>query len=109
MKLPKLSELGTVHRCKPCFEYPGTWQVYVNGFETDTVVDNPNDPLSAKDIAYSLAKGKGDDCRVSVCWEASENDPRVGMVWFTGFYQDSIWGKEPLFDVDQFVNMEGED
>jgi hypothetical protein len=83
------AQLGTVHRGEPCQEYPGEWLVYSKGEERGSF---PNRGLA---IAYGEELVKEYDkqpqeipIQVSVSWKASDNDPRIGQVWFTGFYQD---------------------
>lgn len=80
----KYSELGTVHRNEPCLEYPGCWIVYASGNEVDA--------CHSFETAYSVASQHVETStvlgeEVSICWNCSENDPRAGEVWFTGFYQ----------------------
>lgn len=78
------ADLSTVHRTEPCREYPGEWIVYQDGTE----YGKADDLYAAKDLAYELIQhGHVDPCNVSICWSCSENDPRIGMVWFTPFYQ----------------------
>ena len=89
MKLKAFQDLGHVYRNEPCQEYPGKWIVYVNG----------NDPSAYGDRgeAYVNAAHRSEDtdAKVSVCWECSDNDPRIGQVWFTPFYQAYCfkWGR----------------
>jgi hypothetical protein len=82
--MKRYAELGTVYRNQPCIEYPGQWVVYCNGEEAG------QHPIFQE--AYSQAgevwdKATLNDNRVSICWQCSENDPRIGEVWYTGFYQ----------------------
>lgn len=79
------SELGHVHRTEPCLEYPGEWLVFIDGgaageFTRDTF-----------EAAFELATERNESAsvgtEVSICWNCSDNDPRLGEVWFTGFYQ----------------------
>lgn len=85
------AELGTVYRTEPCVEYPGKWLVYF----PNRKVEEENS-FATFEEAYAFAKTKEgyfpDDhylssIHVSICWNCSDNDPRVGQVWFTGFYQ----------------------
>lgn len=96
MKLPTLAELGTAKRGDPCREYPGTYLVYHNGNEVGCFVDMEHDSASdpsARALAYERARKlhEREEGKVSVCWEASHNDPRIGKVWFTNFYQLDEW------------------
>lgn len=77
--MKKYAELGHVYRCEPCVEYPGVWIVYAQNEQSD----HPS-----LDSAMKQAMHIHDilNVSVSVCWAASEDDPRVGQVWFTGFY-----------------------
>lgn len=84
MTLKRYAELGTVHRNEPCREYPGEWIVYVNG--------NESSKHNAFDVAFHMAQEASDKAQdlsteVSVCWSCSDNDPRIGEVWFTSFYR----------------------
>lgn len=75
-------ELQTENRGAPCLEYPGKWLVYKNG-------NDPKEAASAREaqILADVRWGEDrEDTTVSVCWECSDNDPRVGKVWFTPFY-----------------------
>lgn len=78
------AELGHVHRCEPCIEYPGEWLVYANGGDETS--------HTTFDEAFSVAVDRQNNeeehnVTYSICWKCSDNDPRVGAVWFTGFYQ----------------------
>jgi hypothetical protein len=79
------AELGHVHRNQPCIEYPGEWLVYVDGGDETSHVSfeaaYQHGLLVVEDDWYSA------DESVSICWKCSDNDPRVGKAWFTGFYQ----------------------
>ena len=77
------AQLGTVHRTEPCIEYPGEWLSYVNGGQEKSFFSFEE----AKKDAYMRQDESAEECETSVCWKCSDNDPRVGKVWFTGFYQ----------------------
>lgn len=92
--MKKYADLGTAHRCEPCVEYPGVWLIYING----------NAPVGEEsfgdfETAYLAAQKEQDLCtleevpKVSVCWKASDNDPRVGQVWFTPYYQHGYFNQ----------------
>lgn len=88
MKLTSFALLTTVYRSDPCAEYPGTWIVYVNGVDVAHFVDTPLN-VSAKGLALARARNEKDDnydAKVSIAWQANDNDPRIGKVWFTGYY-----------------------
>jgi hypothetical protein len=73
------ADLGSVFRNSPCIEFPGVWAVYING----------GDERLFPTFADAIDKGKElSDIydNVSICWIASDNDPRIGQVWFTPFY-----------------------
>lgn len=82
------AQLGHVYRCEPCVEYPGAWLVYINGDSP------PGDPtFNSFEEAWSFAKREWEinplevTPKISVCWKASDNDPRIGEVWFSPYYQ----------------------
>jgi len=70
------AQLGHVFRTEPCVEYPGEWLVFIEGKESGS--------FDSFDIVFKFAEEKEE---ASICWSCSDNDPRVGEVWFTGFYQ----------------------
>jgi hypothetical protein len=76
------SQLGTTHRGDPCKEYPGMWLVFAIGKEVASR-DTFDDAWSCADVACKMAPPE----TVSICWKCSDDDPRMGQVWFTGFYQ----------------------
>jgi len=81
------AELGHVHRNEPCQEYPGEWLSYLNGGDEKsfpTFEEARNDAADRQDASP-------DNVETSVCWKCSDNDPRQGQVWFTGFYQHGKW------------------
>lgn len=77
--MKKFAELGHVYRSEPCQEYPGSWRVYWDKHETI---------FAEKEDAFNFANNNvavsGYDAKI--CWRCSEDDPRIGQVWFTGFY-----------------------
>lgn len=85
MALKKFSELGHVHRGEPCQEYPGKWLSYLNGNEEKSFDSFEAAKKDASD--RQSAKWAEGEAVTSVCWICSEDDPRRGEVWFTGFYQ----------------------
>lgn len=93
MKLPLLSQLTTATRGNPCQEYPGTWTVYIGGAEVGTFQDLPDDvsdkgaELNALSLARRLSDSDPEGREVTVSWQCSDQDPRHGQVWFTGYYQ----------------------
>jgi hypothetical protein len=88
------SELGHIYRGDPCKEYPGTWIVYQDGTEIGSFrwEKDGDDPFTD---AKSFALKQWEEClsavspKISVCWCSDDADPRIGQVWFSGFYQ---WG-----------------
>jgi hypothetical protein len=74
------AELTHVDRGDPCAEYPGQWIVYSGGEVAGTFTDS----VAAIVSATHIVEARND--RVSVCWACSDDDPRVGQTWFTGFY-----------------------
>jgi hypothetical protein len=90
--LMKYSQLGHVWRTEPCQEYPGQWLLYWPG-ETGQQEESYPSFMEAlnqgrKKIAtLETLRQDFNACDVSICWKCSDNDPRIGEVWFTGFYQ----------------------
>lgn len=69
-------DLGT-DRCEPCREWPGRWLMCWEGGSAEHAT-----------FEEALEDALTRECAgASVCWEASEGDPRIGQVWFTGFYR----------------------
>ena len=79
--LRKFADLGTVYRNEPCREYPGTWLVHIRGEDYEQRFSSFSD-------AFGHAREVNDTAgaEVAVSWNCSDDDPRVGEVWFTGFY-----------------------
>lgn len=83
------AELGHVYRGDPCVEYPGEWLVYTNGGDEKS--------FPSYEETFKVARKQSDsledlNVKVSICWKCSDNDPRQGQVWFTGFYQHGYFG-----------------
>ena len=78
--MKRYNELGTAHRNEPCVEYPGTWHAYQDGTELGQY-NTFGEALAAAKLANDETGNK-----TSVGWSASDNDPRIGQVWMTGFY-----------------------
>ena len=72
------ADLTPSERVEPCIEYPGKWYIYINGKENC---------MTSKEAAFELARINSDADKVSICWEASDDDPRIGKTWFTNFYR----------------------
>jgi hypothetical protein len=105
MLLKKYAELGTVHRCEPCQEYPGEWLVMIpenvgpcwTRFWFSEERSHGGHSHQSFDDALQIAKKFLDylenekieynPTKISVAWKCTDNDPRIGQVWFTGFYQ----------------------
>lgn len=81
MKLKSFAELGSVYRTEPCLEYPGTYFVYRNGN------DEKSFPSLKEAWDYVLTDLSEFEGEVSICWQCSDDDPRIGQGWFTGFYR----------------------
>lgn len=81
--LKKFADLGN-ERHIPCQEYPGSWLVFADGKEV-AKRQTFEDALSCADAVW-----QADIDKVSVCWMASDNDPRWGQTWFTPFYQHGV-------------------
>jgi hypothetical protein len=93
--LKKYSELGHVWRNEPCQEYPGEWLVFS---QPDSVSEGDQEvrsfPSFNEAMVYARTRVDAYDSKeqswpidISICWKCSDNDPRHGQVWFTGFYQ----------------------
>ena len=87
----KYADLGHVYRTESCEEYPGEWLVYTNGRNEGS--------FASLNEAIQEAKKRYENVRledqISVCWLATNHDPRIGETWFTGFYQHGTidtWG-----------------
>lgn len=106
--LPKFSELGTAHRGDPCQEYPGKWILFMpaclqegmnclddypaSGTQRECASQEEAIAYGEKIIARAEeAKMEYNIRDFSVCWSCSDDDPRVGQVWFTGFYRAGQW------------------
>lgn len=86
-----LKELGTANRGDPCVEFPGEWILYYpskNGKEEEKFPTFDLAFSRAKNVLnrYEDEKREYDVRDFSICWRCSDNDPRIGQVWFTGFY-----------------------
>jgi hypothetical protein len=98
--LKSYAELGTVHRGAPCQEYPGTWLVTVSNDITSKsnrgtmLCGSKNEAITAGTALVNTLEDELVEYNprdIGVCWQASDNDPRVGEVWFTGFYKLGHW------------------
>lgn len=86
------SDLGVVHRCDPCQEYPGEWLLYLplpyEG-KTEHSFASKDEAMKAGSLitdAWEHERLEYDPRDVKIAWKCSDNDPRQGQVWFTGFY-----------------------
>lgn len=98
MALKKFSELGHVHRTEPCEEYPGIWIVHIpkhisfEGKEFDsyeqTFSSCEDAKFHARTVMYNLEQLRMEfnPVEITVSWKCSDNDPRIGEVWFTPYY-----------------------
>lgn len=84
--LRKYAELGGAHRCEPCQEYPGEYIIYHNGKEVNKCSGSVGES-EARNFMVRVIGTYDDPSEYSMCWSASDDDPRVGQVWFTGFYK----------------------
>jgi hypothetical protein len=84
-----LADLCTVHRGEPTADYPGRWILYHAGQELYRSKDYAN----TFDFAVRIGARKGELDGATICWDASDGDPRVGQGWFTGFYQEGRWNQ----------------
>jgi hypothetical protein len=105
MNLKKYTDLSPSERGAPCLEYPGEWLVCIpeglgehwsrfwfskerthlgHSYQTfEEALQIGKDFLNYLEearVEYQASK-------ISVCWKATDNDPRASQVWFTPFYQ----------------------
>lgn len=106
--LKAFAELGDVYRNAPCQEYPGTWMLCppqhleAMGYGSSSTYSSDAEAIAAGNALLDkleAAKVEYDTTDLSVCWKASDNDPRVGEVWFTGFYKLGSWSHFGYFKV----------
>lgn len=95
------AELGHICRTEPCQEYPGEWLLSIPegvkshvGEHYTEKHDSRLAAISAGDrllswLEYNRVEYNPRD--VGVYWKCSDNDPRVGQVWFTPYYKDGNW------------------
>lgn len=81
MSLKPYDKLETYERNQPCLEYPGEWLVYVGGNQ-ETPCDSFEDALRLGHQLWDASTSTA----IDISWKCSDNDPRIGEVWFTGFY-----------------------
>lgn len=85
-------DLGSVHRGEPCLEYPGEWLLFLplpHEGKTEHSFPTRQEALDAGvriTDKWESERVEYDPRKVSVGWKCSDNDPRQGQVWFTGFY-----------------------
>ncbi len=100
MSLKAYAELGHVHRTEPCQEYPGQWLLCLPNALKEAVGEYQESHTSQESARLHgeeiLNRMEADLVEynprdIGVCWQASDNDPRIGQVWFTGFYQHGHW------------------
>lgn len=82
-----LADLCTVHRGDQCDDYPGRWVLHCGSSELYASKDFGN----TFEFAVKLGARNGDCDGYTICWRATEGDPRIGQVWFTGFYRHGTW------------------
>jgi hypothetical protein len=63
------------------------WRLYCGGNEVYASKDYAN----TYDFAVRMGAKNGDCDGWSICWDSTDGDPRVGQVWFTGFYRHGTW------------------
>lgn len=104
--LKRYAELGHVHRTEPCFEYPGEWLLCIPKALEDKCADYYRESHAsqkeAQDCGQRLlawleqSQVEYNPREISICWKCSDDDPRLGQVWFTPFYRHgswSVWGQ----------------
>lgn len=103
--LKRYAELGTVHRTEPCMEYPGEWLLCVSKEVEKRAGEYYRESHSTQQEAQDCGQRllawleanrvEYNPREITVCWKCSEEDPRIGQMWFTPFYRHgrwSIWG-----------------
>lgn len=94
--LPTYAQLTSSNRGAPCIEFPGQYIVYYQGrvdSRTLYLGDAHKEALKALQESDTDPEVNGDGVfiaqplRLTICWEASSNDPRLGQVWFSRSYQ----------------------
>ena len=93
-ELKKFDELSQIDRNAPCQEYPGDWFISFPG--RDGKSRETSEALSSVSRAIEKAlkiiqsyedMGLEYNPRdFSISWRCSDDDPRIGQVWFTGYY-----------------------
>lgn len=85
--MKKYSELGHVFRTEPCEEFPGKWICFF--YSGEGLLSEVTFPSFEEAQEYaSISQDVMINCeKISICWQCSDGDPRIGMTWFTGFYQ----------------------
>ena len=90
--LPTYAALTSVNRGEPCQEYPGDWIIHLpipHQGQTEhkcTSLGAARQTAERILMAFESAKLEYDPTQVTISWKCSDNDPRVGETWFTGFY-----------------------
>lgn len=83
-------------RGDPCIEYPGEWFVnFPNKQDTRTSETTEAFPTLESAIrkaqkildAYEDQKIEYNPRDFTISWKCSDDDPRIGLVWFTGHYR----------------------
>lgn len=90
--LPKFADLTHVHRGNPCQEYPGEWLLFQDGKEIGS--------HSNFDAAWKAAQEMLGDVnfqKLAICWKCTDGDPRVGKVWFSGFYRHGYFNQWAVY------------
>lgn len=85
-------KLTTVDRGAPCVEYPGEWLLFLP-LPHEGKTEHSFPTFEEARLAGVRITNKWEDehleydpRKVSIGWKCSDNDPRQGQVWFTGFY-----------------------
>lgn len=100
--LKRYADLGHVHRTEPCLEYPGEWLLCIprsvevlagEYYRESHASQREAKACGEKLIAWLEANGVEYNPRdFTICWKCSDEDPRMGQVWFTPFYRHGSWG-----------------
>lgn len=93
LPLRKYSELGNGSN-DPCKEYPGLYFIYLDD-------DNEHKFFSYKEACDYIVSNWKDQSRsqISICWQASFNDPRCRFSWFRSFVDLELIHKCKMYEV----------
>jgi hypothetical protein len=91
------------YRCLDHPDYPGQWVVFENGVEVGTYPTLICARFASLERfnAFEESSEHSHIPRITICWAASIDDPRMGQNWFTPFYRHGY--------VDEFGHYNSEE